>query len=271
MKTFKLWLTTIATLLCSLTVSAHDFSVEGIYYNITSEAARTVGVTFKGNSYSNEDYSGSIALPTTVTYEGVEYSVTSIGEHAFHRCSSLTAITIPESVTSIGNYAFWGCSSLTTITIPEGVTSIGNYAFDNCIALKKVIIEDGNTTLSLGYNYYYYSISTGEGLFYDCPLEEVYLGRNLSYSSGSFYGYSPFYNKGKLTTLTIGDNVTSIGSFAFRDCSSLTAITIPESVTSIGNDTFFGCSSLTSIILPEGVTSIGEYAFFNSPKVRLLN
>ena len=60
-----------------------------------------------------------------------------------------------------------------------------------------------------------------------------------------------------------GMPVTSIGDWAFRDCTGLTSIMIPNSVTSIGNGTFNGCSSLTSITIPDSVTSIGYYAFWD--------
>ena len=62
-------------------------------------------------------------------------SVISIGDYAFHGCSGLTSITIPDSVTSIGRYAFRGCRGLTSITIPDSVTSIGDYAFEGCSGL----------------------------------------------------------------------------------------------------------------------------------------
>ena len=280
MKQTRLWLATIATLLCSLTASAEDFSVDGIYYDITSSTKLTVAVTYQGGSYSSysNEYSGAVTIPSTVTYNSKTYSVTSIGGNAFRNClsltsitipegvtsigdeafcncSSLTAITIPEGVTSIGEYAFRecsrltsinipegvtsigysafsGCSSLESITIPEGVTSIGDYAFDNCTALKKVIIEDGGTTLSLGYN------RSSQGLFYDCPLEEVYLGRNLSYSSVSSYGYSPFCNKDALTNVTIGDEVTAISQYAFYSCDNIHSLTMGNGVLSIGSNAF---------------------------------
>ena len=93
--------------------------IDGIWYNLITEA-KTAEVTFKGDySYSYYEYFGSITIPATVTYDGVAYSVTSIGQDAFNRCNSLTSITIPESVTSIGDDAFCGCSSLTSITLPR--------------------------------------------------------------------------------------------------------------------------------------------------------
>ena len=70
-----------------------------------------------------------------------------------------------------------------------------------------------------------------------------------------------FENRSNLTSVTIGNNVTSIDFYAFYGCSGLTNITIPDSVTSIGNHAFYGCSGLTSITIPGSVTSIGQSAF----------
>ena len=187
-------------------------------------------------------------------------SVTTIGNSALSSCTSLTSITIPNSVTSIREYAFSGCSGLTNIIIPNSVKSIGNFAFKGCASLKELIIEDGESSLSLGYNSYSSSY-IGQGLFYDCPLQTLYLGRNLSYSSTEDYGYSPFYELTKLKSVTIGNSVTSIRSGAFRSCRGLTSITIPNSVTSIGEYAFRSCRGLTSVIIPNGVTSIGDDAF----------
>ena len=75
MRRTKLWLTTMAALLCSIMVSAHDFEVGGIYYNITSETDLTVEVTYKGSAstwYQNE-YTGVITIPETVTYKNNTY------------------------------------------------------------------------------------------------------------------------------------------------------------------------------------------------------
>ena len=85
--------------------------------------------------------------------------------------------------------------------------------------------------------------------------------------SGRMWGYSfetaPWYkNRENIVNVVVTSGVTSIGNWAFRDCSSLTSITIPESVTSIGEYAFSGCSSLTNVTIPENVTSIGQYAFY---------
>ena len=179
-------------------------------------------VTYRGSSYSSYDeYSGEVIIPETVTYNGITYSVTSIGDKAFYKCSSLTSVTIPESVKSIGNYAFSNCSALTSITIPNSVTSIGNYAFAYCSGLTSITIPNSVTSI----------------------------------------GYSAFSNCSALTSITIPNSVTSIGSSAFYGCSGLTSVTIPESVTSIGGYAFYGCSGLTSVTIPESVTSIGSMAF----------
>ena len=87
--------------LLPLVASAEKVEINGICYNLVSKV-KQAEVTFKGDNYWDYDeYSGSITLPATVTYEGEAYSVTSIGGGAFERCSSLTAITIPEGVTTI--------------------------------------------------------------------------------------------------------------------------------------------------------------------------
>ena len=85
-------------------------------------------------------------------------------------------------------------------------------------------------------------------------------GAMTNYSDSN---HAPWYdNRSSITSVTIGNGVTSIGYYAFRSCSSLTTITIPSSVTRIGGYAFNKCSSLTAITIPNSVTSIGNYAFY---------
>ena len=112
MKQFKKLAMAIAGLWCCMAANAHDFEVDGIYYNILTTAK--VEITFKGSSYYEYDneYTGKAEIPESVTYNGNTYSVTSIGDRAFYGCTGLTSITIPNSVTSIGEGAFSGCFTL---------------------------------------------------------------------------------------------------------------------------------------------------------------
>ena len=90
------------------------------------------------------------------------------------------------------------------------------------------------------------------------PESVEYNGKNYSVTSIGSYA---FWNCSGLTSVTIPNSVTRIGSNAFQGCSSLTSIKLPTGLTTIENTIFTGCSSLTSIELPAGVTNIGNYAF----------
>lgn len=227
---------------------AHDIEVKNadgvtIYYNFNNTE---LAVSYRGNwrdDYSDE-YTGNVVIPESVTYNGNTYYVTSIDNFAFSWCSGLTEVTIPSSVTTIGGDAFYGCSSLTEVTIPSSVTSIGNDAFSGCSSLAEVIIEDGTNKLDIIGGYY---------SFANCPIKKLYLGRDID--NFTIFGAS-------ITSLTIGNSVTSIGMASFYGCSGLTELTIPNSVKSIGSEAFSGCSGLTKVIIPSSVVTIGGNAFY---------
>ena len=261
MKLKQLLLCLLALLSC-ITAHAYDFKVNGIYYDITDANAKTVEVTNETGDSNSQSYSGDITIPSSVSYGGSTYTVTSIGSHAFFQCTGLTSINIPNSVTSIGNSAFYGCSGLTSITIPNSVTVIGYYAFQVCRGLTSI-----NIPSSVG--------GIGTGAFMGCSgLTSITVesgNRNWDSRDNCNAIIRTYTNEivfGCKNT-TIPNSVTSIGANAFRGC-SMTSVTIPNSVTSIGNYAFNGCSGLTSITIPESVTTIGEKAFYGCTALDLV-
>ena len=120
-----------AFLLLNVSTLSWAFSLkkDGIYYNINYDKT-SVTVTFETKYYNS--YSGSISIPSIVTYGSTTYNVTSIGYKAFYNCSGLTSVTIPSSVTSIGDGAFRNCNSLTSVTsYASQVPETSSLAFQN--------------------------------------------------------------------------------------------------------------------------------------------
>ena len=277
-------ITMVAICMLSLHAMAYDFSYthqgKTLYYNITSD--NTVEVTYPSDNYfQNNNYvSGDVVIPSSVTNNGTTYSVTSIGNDAFYKCSSLTSVTIPNSVTSIGDRAFYECSGLTSVTIPNSVTFIGDRAFYYCSGLTSITIPNSVTSI-------------GEWAFGGCSgLTSVTLPNNATIHSGAFIGAGEKTTIDSVIycsdTLIVG-NYTLIGTgfltfylngnyyfpsnnarvFACYESKSGDLI-IPStisyngttySVTSIGDYAFSYCSSLTSVTIPNSVTSIGNSAF----------
>ncbi|MGN0213172.1 MAG: leucine-rich repeat protein [Muribaculaceae bacterium] len=269
-------------LLSAASAMAHDFEVDGIYYNINSDGT-SVSVTYKGNSsdaYANE-YSGAITIPASVTYSGKTYSVTSIGGSAFYGCSGLTSVSIGNSVTAIGERAFFSCSGLTSVEIPNSVTSIGDYAFYGCSGLTSVSIGNSVTGISEGAFYGCSGItsvvipnsvtSIGNYAFFGCDrLKKVEISDleawcKISFSNATanpiYYSHNLFLNGQEIKNLIIPETIQELKSRVFYGCSGLTSVVIPNSVTRIKGSAFAYCSGLTSVEIPNSVISIDNSAF----------
>ena len=233
---------------------------------------------------------------TSLTNVTIGNSVTSIGYRAFYNCTSLTSVEIPDSVTSIGDYAFENCSSLTSIEIPDSVISIGEDAFLGCFSIKYNIKDNVNylgnsnnkylvaismidktaTTLTIANSCKFIHSSAFKGCI---SLKSVTIGENvISIGSSAFYNcpiesatiptiaisYIPKTNL--KTAIIIGGE--SIGDYAFRECNSLTSVVIGNSVTSIGYRAFYNCSLLDSIEITDSLIYIGDDAFYNCTSLK---
>lgn len=164
------------------------------------------------SSTSNRTYYIPSSLKSvTVTGGNILYG-------AFYNCSGMTNITIPDGVTSISECAFYNCSGLTSITIPDSVTHIGTDAFYECNNISKVYITDLAKWCAIDFGN-----ASANPLYY---ANKLYLDNSL------------------VTDLVIPDSVTSIGAYAFYNCTSLASISIPDSVTYIGSDAFYGCTGI---------------------------
>ena len=213
----------------------------------------------------------SISLPNTLTeIEGHAFNgcimlkefitppnVTSLPYKCFAGCASLEKIEL-GNVQEIGEFCFNECVSLESVTIPGSIIKIGNCAFQHCSALSSLTIEDSDSPLTLSAN----GINADEtcGLFSNCPLVNVYIGRNLKYKIGTNYE-SPFCNNETLQTVTFGDCVTEIGRNLCCDCPMLEEISGMKNVTTLGGDAFYNCTSLKHFVVGDKVTSLGSSVF----------
>ncbi len=139
---FRQW-AGIVCLMCAVVSNANawaaDFSVDGLYYNITS--ANTVQVV----KPTSGKYSGDITIPERVTYNDASYRVNSIGPNAFQAASSLTSVALPlATIDSIGAFAFNDCVGLTSFTLPASITKIGERAFYYCDNLQHLYLHSKN-------------------------------------------------------------------------------------------------------------------------------
>lgn len=190
--------------------------------------------------------------------------ITTVGDYAFQNRTALTSVTIPDSITSIGSSAFTGCTSLASFTIPSSVSSVGSNAFGNCTSLKRVDIADLSAWCKISFDAGAANpLLNGAKLYLKGnELTDITIPADITEINYSFCGCT------SLTSITIGNGVTSIGNLAFSGCTSLTSITIGNCVTSIGYRAFYGCSALKNVYCKATTPPAlyDNYVFYGSPK-----
>ena len=244
----RLLLLSFAALCCTLIAMAEDpVAIEVEYetgkfmYFFLDETKATATVT-----YGNVKYTGSIAIPSSVTVESKEYAVTCIGQRAFMSCAGLTSVSIPESVTSIESNAFYCCFGLTSVSIPESVTSIEISAFYYCTGLTSVTISNSVKRI-------------GDAAFESTGLTSVTIPNSVtSIGAGAFRGCM------KLASVTIPNSVESIEDEAFHLCANLKyVVVLATNPPTLGTDTFEGVAPAFTIYVTDKTAYNGWGGFEN--------
>ena len=209
----------------------------------------TMTINGKGDMANFPSYNSApwYNVKSQITKVEISTGVMSLGSWAFCNCTGFASIIIPNSVTNIGMGVFDGCA-LTSITIPNSVTSIGDNAFCGC-ALTSITLSNSLTTI-------------GDNAFAGTALTSITIPNSVM-----SIGMQAFDNSG-LTSITIPNGI--IGNSAFLDCFSLTSVIIGNGVTSIGNSAFAECSNLSSVTIGSGVTSIEYGAFGSNPNLTFI-
>jgi hypothetical protein len=278
-----------AALCITLITRAYDFTVNGIFYNITSSSSPyTVAVSFDTSSASG--YTGAVVIPASVTYNSNSYSVGSVGDYAFAKSTGLTSVTIPSSVTSIGSYAFYSCTGLSTVSIPSSDTSIGTWAFLSCSGLTSVDISASVTSIGDGAFWGCTGLTTlaipasvkklGNYVFFGCTgltqINADAANTNFISADGILYNKTKsillVYPSGRAdASYTIASTVDTIGAYAFGYCNNLTSITIPTSVVYMTHAAFCECNGLTTVFIPATVTFFNNNPFYDCKGMTAVN
>lgn len=208
---------------------------------------------------------------THLTNVSLPNTVYKIGKKVFSGCEMLVSVSIGNSTEIIEESVFENCKKLGKIIIPQSVKTIGNFVFEGCTSLENVIMSDGNEILELGqYGSHYLSWRDHEGLFYDCPLKSVYLGRNVSYIEATRYGEpnSPFSDHSELETVIISESVSTLPANLFFECDAITTVKLPNSVKKIGRSVFGCCDGIISFVIPQSVSLIEGQAFWECSNLK---
>ena len=253
----------------TVTVGANVYVVDNQAF-ADCAGLQTVLIALNVRTLGTSAFQGCAALKTVTFQKGSKLE--SIGESAFNGCSALNGVAVPDGVITIGRTAFANCDSLTEIVIPDSVSDFGSAMFFHCDSLQKATIGNGVSAMSTLDTSEWYSWdwdnrywanwgceSTLQGAFEGCvSLIEVSIGDAIeSVEADCFAGCE------KLKVVRFGKAVRSLGECSFQNA-GLEQLSFPDNLKSVGSRAFRGCSSLKSLDTGDNLVTIGNFAFENN-------
>lgn len=227
----------------SLSCFAEDVAIDGLNYRVYPDHTAKVLGRVRNSSYD-------INIPSTITSNGITYTVTAIDSGAFYG-QSITSIVIPETVITVGRGAFVSCDKL---PVEDNIVYAGTVAVgvkDKTLTSYK--IKEGTRFISTH-------------CFSSCSqATSIYIPESVIEISQSAFEYC-----GRLKRLHLPEGLRSLGSYAFKSCVNLAEINFPKGLTEFEEGVFRN-TALQDIIIPEGVTSIGHQAFGENTHIKTLS
>ncbi len=221
-------------------------AIEGVLRYDFDEETKTAKVRRFSLVAANNalQYVGDIVVPDSVTYQGVRYEVTAIGDSAFFECTGLNSLVMSDHVKSVGKHAFNGCTALTKVQYPAKFKgAVEAYTFYKCMALKSLTLPDSITSIAT----YAFATNGLKSLVVPKGVESI--------------ATKAFYENDSIKEITLPEGLTTVSMSAFRGCIALEKVNIPSTFAKIPNYAFYGCTSLKTITFPKTVTNISAYAF----------
>ncbi len=227
-------LTILSIFFVALAAKSQTIEQNGIKYTVdtTSKTASA--------SFADAEMTDAVVVPM-VTYDNVEYQVTSLADRAFFGCRGLKTIKLPATVKSVGTFAFLGCDLLERVDIPS---------LNDWLAIK---FADGFSNPLIN--------------AHDLYIDNVLL-TNLVLPEGMTEVSNFAFTGASITSITLSSTLTEIGSHAFYECTSLQTFSSGQSLKTIGIQAFDGCSALSEVILGSSVTDVKGYAFNQCPSLK---
>jgi uncharacterized repeat protein (TIGR02543 family) len=267
--------------LFSPTVSNLGYLFGSSAYNLNSVV---VPISLISVTVTNEPMIPSYQFYNVPTLFNIVFTtnIDSIGEYAFFSCTNITSFDFVSTARYISRYAFSNNTSLQSLTLSDSLEYIGAGAFGYCNLIKNVVVPNSVTYMGRGIFEEWTSIeeisipyvgkipNDSEDAYFDHIFgspehnNHLYLSDTLKtvhVTSGAAIFTDAFFALQSIVTITLSDDITYIGDYAFLYVTGLSEINLPASLTYLGHGAFAGCSSLKKVVLPNGVTTLQGQVF----------